>query len=152
MTNYATGVGLTPVIVFRNHSERTTEVCYTPAKNFTNPNDDVYDFVAENDDQNVWNYVNNGGKYSHSPYSAPTTSRMNLPDFINAIRAEPSFDASVRLGLRPILQSHGPYSGDSNHMQQDWQDMIEVFGDSWLTKVVQNKILKYAAQYGVPLK
>lgn len=153
MTNYANGEGLTPLIIFRKGSERTIEICYSHAKNFTDQNDDVYDFFAQNGDTNAANYLNKNGTYSHSP-SQPASSRVVASDplgFSKALRAEPTMTPEIRTGLSWLLRMSTLGSTDHAALQQDWQDSVAIYGHSWLTSAVQETILSYAQNYNIAL-
>lgn len=62
------GDGTTPVIIFRNHAARSTEIVWTKSSNISPP-DDVYDFVPIDGDMLVGDYLNNypSTGYSLSP-------------------------------------------------------------------------------------
>ncbi len=71
MTNYAKGIGLSPIIIFRNGAERSHEIEYCAAKNYPrNTKDDIYDLPIgwQTDDRgDARNYINLKGECRYSP-------------------------------------------------------------------------------------
>jgi hypothetical protein len=153
MTNYAKGTGNTPLIIFRGGAQRTTEIVYAPASNYTNAADDVYDFVSKGADAEAQNYVNESGSYSHStlPPPAPPANAPDPMGFIAALRAEPSFTPQIRIGLANLFHAKAEDLCNKTTLSQDWQDMIALFGNDWLTASVQQTIISKAKKFNIPL-
>lgn len=150
MANYATGTGLTPIIVFRNHAGRTLEVLHTPASNFTDP-DDAYDFVP-NGSNDAQDYLNQQGTYIYSPIPLPIPSV--LPDvngFYSAIFQDSSVSAAAKVQLpltQPLLLQ---YSDQPDLMNQYWQAMIASNLYTWLDTPTQQELVTLANSFHIPL-
>lgn len=141
--------GSTPIIIFRNHAERTNEVVYTKSENIKGDLDDAYDFVMVGGDGVASNYLNGGSALLYSPPVPPIVP--NLLSFILALRADSSFTATQRMAMAGMLGLIQMDLYNPKALQEDWVSAIEAFGDTWLDKEAQEKILKHADESNIKL-
>jgi hypothetical protein len=156
--NNATGTGTTPIIVFRNHSSRTLEVDYTPASSFTDANDDVFDFVQQNNDADAQNYLNTGGVLSYAvpvPPTPPPTCDVNAWE--TAVWADQNIPMGTKMQgivFYPLIEKNA--LSNPTDIMEAWGALMGAANASpsqaaWLTSGAQTLYMHYAALYLVPL-
>jgi hypothetical protein len=157
--NNASGIGASPIIVFRNHAARTLEIEYAPASSFTDPtDDDVFDFVPVNNDSNAANYLNTNGVLSYSvpvPPTPPPTCNVNAWE--TAVWADQNIPMGTKMQgivFYPLIEKNA--LSNPTDIMEAWGALMGAANASpsqaaWLTSGAQTLYMHYAALYLVPL-
>ncbi len=148
------GNGLSPIIVFRGGSERSSEIIWTKSSNIVAP-DVSYDFLPVNNDWVAQDYLNSGNGYTLSPPPVPpipsTSPTPDVLSFEAAIWGDSTISQATKLSLAgwfPLLKE---YASNASVMQEAWAALVAQQGSSWLTQPVQQTVLGYAATYHIQL-
>jgi len=116
----------------------------------------VLPWVQQNGDSDPSHYQLQGGQLVYAPPApvqspAPPANAPDVPGFVVALRTDPTFTAPIRIGLSTLLGLVQMDIANPPALQQDWQDAITTYGNSWLNNQVQATILQYAAAHNIPL-
>ncbi len=153
----AISMAITPVcadtyLIFADVNQRpyksiTQTTAPTPGVDTNSVNDTVFNLTASGwTDLTLTQYWFRPGRVLYLGPAPP-----DVHGFMLALRTEPTFTASVRIGLAGLL---GLLQADYRNpaaLKQDWSDAVIAYGGTWLTTSVQSTILNYAKTYNIPL-